>query len=45
MSYEAVGAEGLQRGSRLNIDSKTIAIWSITLATNNPKLMDVQDTT
>lgn len=44
ISYEAYGADGLTRGSDFNIDTKTLAIWSIAPETNKPKLMDVQST-
>ena len=44
VTYKAFGVEGLQRGSRFNNDSKTLAIWSIAPKMDNPKLMDVQDT-
>lgn len=43
--YEAFGAQGLQRGSTFNIDTNTLAMWSMAPKTNKPKLMDVQDTT
>ena len=44
ISYEATGSDGLQRVSRFNIDTKTLAIWSIALETNKPKMMDIEET-
>lgn len=44
ISFEAYATEGLTRGSEFNIDTNTLAIWSIAPETNKPKLMDVQST-
>lgn len=44
ISYEAYGADGLQRGTGFNIDTKSLAVWSIAPSSNKPKLMDVQST-
>ena len=44
ISYEAIGAEGLKRGTGFNIDTKSLAVWSMAPASNKPKLMDVQNT-
>ena len=44
ISYEAIGAEGLKRGTGFNIDTKSLAVWSMAPASNKPKLMDVKNT-
>ena len=43
ISYEAFGAQGLKRSIGVNIDSKTLVVWSFSLETYKPQLMDVQD--
>ena len=42
ISYEAIGADGLKRGTGFNIDTKSLAVWSMAPTSNKPKLMDVQ---
>ena len=44
ISYEVVGADGLRRGTSFNIDTKSLAVWSMAPASNKPRLMDVQRT-
>ena len=41
ISYEASSSEGLERGSRFNIDTKTLAVWSVSSDTTKPKMMDI----
>ena len=45
INFEATSSDGLKRGSSFNIDTKTLAIWSIAPETNKPKMMDVEETT
>ena len=45
ISYEAIGSEGLKRGSSFNVDTKTLVVWSIAPNTKKPKMMDIQETT
>ena len=44
INYEATSSDGLKRGSGFNVDTKTLAIWSIALETNKPRMMDVEET-
>ena len=44
ISYEATSSDGLKRGSSFNIDTKTLAIWSIAPKTNKPKVKNVEET-
>jgi hypothetical protein len=44
ISYEAFGADGLQRGIGFNIDTKSMVVWSMAPSSNKTKLMDVQST-
>ena len=44
ISYEAYGVGVLQRGSRFNIDTKSLVVWSMDPIKNKPKLMDVKRT-
>ena len=44
ISYEAVGVDGLRRGTSFNIDTKSLAVWSMAPTLNKPRLMDVQST-
>lgn len=44
ISYESSSSEGLKRGSRLNIDTKTLVLWSVSPDTKKPKMMDIQET-
>ena len=41
ISYETTGSDGLQSGSRFNIDTKTLVVWSNAPKTNKPKMMDI----
>ena len=43
ISYEEIGARGLKRGTGFNIDTKSLAVWSMARDSNKPKLMDVQN--
>ena len=45
ISYEATGSEGFKRGSGFNVDTKTLAVWSVAPDTKKPKMMDIQVTT
>ena len=45
ISYEATSSDGLKTGYGFNIDTKTLAIWSIASKTNKPKMIDVEETT
>ena len=44
ISYEAIGVDGLKRGTSFNIDTKFLVVWSMAPTSNKPKLMDVQST-
>ena len=44
ISYEATSSEGFKRGSGFNVDTKTLAVWSVAPDTNKPKMMDIQET-
>ena len=41
ISNVAYSIGGLQRGSRFNIDAKSLAVWSMAPTTNKPKLIDL----
>ena len=41
ISYEAFGADGLRTGIGFNIDTKSLAVWSMAPSSNKPRLMDV----
>ena len=43
ISYEASGIEGMKRGSGFNVDTKTLVVWSVSLDTKKPKMMDIQE--
>lgn len=43
ISYEAFGAQSLQRGSSFNFDNKTLVVWSFAPETNKSLLMYVKD--
>ena len=44
ISYEAYGANGLQRRKHFNIDMKSLAVWTMDSTSNKPKLMHVWST-
>ena len=44
ISYEATRSEGLNRGSKFNIDTKTLIVWSVAPESKNPRMMDIQET-
>ena len=44
ISYEAIGSDGFKRGSRFNVDTKTLAVWSVAPNTKKPKMMDISVT-
>lgn len=44
ISYEAFEANRLPRGSRFNIDSRSLEVWSISPTKTKPKLMNMQST-
>ena len=41
ISYEATGSEGFKRGSGFNVDTKTLAVWSVAPDTKKPKMVDI----
>ena len=45
ISYEATSSEGFKRRSGFNVDTKTLAVWSIAPDRNKPKMMNIQATT
>ena len=44
ISCESSSSEGLKRGLGFNIDTKTLAVWSVAPDTRKPKMMDIQET-
>ena len=44
ISYEASNSEGFKRGSGFNIDTKTLAVWTVALDTKKPKVIDIEET-
>ena len=44
ISYEAIGANGLKRGTSFNIDTKSLDVWSMAPASKKQKLMDIEST-
>ena len=41
ISYEAIGTDGIRRGTSFNIDTKFLVVQSMAPASNKPRLMDV----